>query len=279
MKSNLLFLIILIALLFLAGSGYSQSHYEDVVYLKNGSVIHGMIIEQVPNESIKIQTQDRNIFVFKMDEVLKMTKEEVQLPATAGKSHKIEPVKKMTRKTTGYTNILEWGFARSFTETHSEYAYGGYGPYDSHFDRINNGPSFGIQDVNGYLFNPYFSAGVGIGMQAYNELFLVPFFLDLRVNFMETRLTPFVVVDLGHSFTRQQFFGIETNYQDEGGFMGSFMAGVKYYPVPRMGLNFSMGFRYQEITVENDYSNSYYNEPTYSDKSMNQFTVKVGLSF
>ena len=37
--------------------------YEDVVYLKNGSIIHGTIIEQVLNQSIKIKTKDGNIFV------------------------------------------------------------------------------------------------------------------------------------------------------------------------------------------------------------------------
>ena len=34
----------------------------DAVYLKNGSVIKGTIIEQVPNVQIKIQTKDGNIF-------------------------------------------------------------------------------------------------------------------------------------------------------------------------------------------------------------------------
>jgi len=49
--------------------------YVDVVYLKNGSVIRGMIIEQTPNVSLKIQTRDGSVFVFKMDELEKMTKE------------------------------------------------------------------------------------------------------------------------------------------------------------------------------------------------------------
>lgn len=50
--------------------------YQDVVYLKNGSIIRGVVIEQVPNVSLKIQTVDGNVFVFKMDEVLKITKEQ-----------------------------------------------------------------------------------------------------------------------------------------------------------------------------------------------------------
>lgn len=52
-----------------------KSEYVDVLYLKNGSVIRGMIFEQIPNVSIKIQTKDGSIFVYKMEEVEKMTKE------------------------------------------------------------------------------------------------------------------------------------------------------------------------------------------------------------
>ena len=50
--------------------------YEDVVILKNGSEIHGIIIEQKPNEYIKIQS-GRNIFVYQMDEIELIKKEVV----------------------------------------------------------------------------------------------------------------------------------------------------------------------------------------------------------
>jgi len=48
--------------------------YEDVVILKNGSEIHGIIIEQKPNEYIKIQSGE-NIFVYQMDEIELIKKE------------------------------------------------------------------------------------------------------------------------------------------------------------------------------------------------------------
>lgn len=51
------------------------SQLQDFVYLKNGSIIKGLIIEQIPNSQIKIQTKDGSIFVFKMDEIEKITKE------------------------------------------------------------------------------------------------------------------------------------------------------------------------------------------------------------
>lgn len=55
---------------------YSQKNYQDVVYLKNGSVIRGIITEQIPNKYIKIETVGDNIFVFQVDEIEKLTKEE-----------------------------------------------------------------------------------------------------------------------------------------------------------------------------------------------------------
>ena len=48
--------------------------YEDVVILKNGSEIHGIIIEQKPNEYIKIQSGE-NIFVYQMSEIELLRKE------------------------------------------------------------------------------------------------------------------------------------------------------------------------------------------------------------
>ncbi len=64
--------------IFLTSIALSQQEYEEVVYLKNGSVIKGTIIEQVPDVSIKIQTKDGNTFVYQMDEIERITKEPVQ---------------------------------------------------------------------------------------------------------------------------------------------------------------------------------------------------------
>ncbi len=59
----------------LLAQGYADM--EDVVYLKNGSVIRGMVIEQIPMQQLKIQTKDGSVFVFKMDEIDKIAKEKV----------------------------------------------------------------------------------------------------------------------------------------------------------------------------------------------------------
>ncbi|HUX42881.1 MAG TPA: hypothetical protein VMV83_17075 [Rectinemataceae bacterium] len=48
----------------------------DVVYLKNGSIVRGTILEQIPNADLKIKTADGSIFVFAMSDVARITKEE-----------------------------------------------------------------------------------------------------------------------------------------------------------------------------------------------------------
>jgi len=59
---------------FLVTSAIAQQ-MQDVVYLKNGSIIRGMIVEQIPNISVKIQTKDGSVFVCKVEDIEKITKE------------------------------------------------------------------------------------------------------------------------------------------------------------------------------------------------------------
>lgn len=73
------------AMLLLAGDIAAQTTWQDVVYCKNGSIIRGVIIEQVPNESLKIQTADGNVFVYAMSEIEKMTKEQVEATTQSSK--------------------------------------------------------------------------------------------------------------------------------------------------------------------------------------------------
>ena len=49
---------------------------DDVVYLKNGSIIKGTIIEEVPGVSLKIKTKDGSLFVYQMDEIDKIAREQ-----------------------------------------------------------------------------------------------------------------------------------------------------------------------------------------------------------
>lgn len=63
--------------LILANNLIAQTPSKDVVYLKNGSIVKGVITEINPNVNLKMKTSDGNIFVFEMKDVEKIVKEEI----------------------------------------------------------------------------------------------------------------------------------------------------------------------------------------------------------
>lgn len=67
---------IILLLVLATGFAYCQV-YEEVVYLKDGSIIHGRIIEFAPDKHIKIQS-GRNVFVYQLQEIEKITREPYQ---------------------------------------------------------------------------------------------------------------------------------------------------------------------------------------------------------
>ena len=66
-KRRIIFIIIFFFIL-IQGFGQNVTHH---VYLKNGSIIKGKIIENVPGDHIKIKCKDGNIWAFKESEIEK----------------------------------------------------------------------------------------------------------------------------------------------------------------------------------------------------------------
>lgn len=75
-------LFVLFAILVSGFAIFAQSEMRDVVYLKNGGITKGIIIEQIPNQSLKIQTSDGSVFVYAMEEIEKMAKEKIERDET-----------------------------------------------------------------------------------------------------------------------------------------------------------------------------------------------------
>ena len=81
------FTLILVACLtaFVAPALLFAQPLEDVVYLKDGTIVRGTIIEQIPGESLKIQTQGGSVFLYTLDEIAKIVKEPVLEPEVKAK--------------------------------------------------------------------------------------------------------------------------------------------------------------------------------------------------
>ncbi len=65
---------LLTTLIYLSATAVCQQ-MEDVVYLKNGSIIRGLIVEHVPDAHIKIQTREGNLLVYGIGEIDRIMKE------------------------------------------------------------------------------------------------------------------------------------------------------------------------------------------------------------
>lgn len=77
MRRKVLFIIVIMFSIFFSQKIMAQSGILDVVYLKNGSIVKGIIIENTPNANIKLKTSDGSLFVYNYDEIEKFAKEEV----------------------------------------------------------------------------------------------------------------------------------------------------------------------------------------------------------
>ena len=155
-----LFLVLFFLTSFLCGFAQEM---RDVVYLKDGSVVKGIIVEQVPNKSIKLQTADGSLFVYQIDAVEKMTKE------------------------------LREASPRRFAGNGLTAGYKGY---------VDFGCTIGAGDFGrDRQFNPYLYVGIGAALNYYagGEEIGIPIFANVRSHFIKGNISPFLDLRVGYS--------------------------------------------------------------------------------
>jgi len=235
---------------------------QDVIHLKNGSIIRGTIIEQVPGESLKIETRDGNVFVYKMDEIIKMTREAGLSQWQArrqfyGRSNGFQD------KPRGYAGALEAGYGIGVS------GYGGRFEFDV---------------VNGYRFNPYFYSGFGIGVNVWtngSRIVTLPLFFHLRANFMDRLVSPYFSLNAGYN--------LSVTSDITGGFMVEPTLGVAFRTSNRTAVTFGIGYSGQQYK-EKYLSRDYYYDSRYQSFRYRYYTdtikywasairIKVGVTF
>ena len=249
----------LLASLLLSFTLLSQDiQYEDVVYLKNGSIIRGMIVEQIPNQTLKIKTADRNVFVFEFDQVEKITKEEV--PQDLIKAHQTPAQgNKYVAKENGFESTVDIFLAAQLD----------WGE-----------PVLGLGVNAGYRFIPQLYLGAGTGIELYFDGNMLPLYVTVRTDFIKAPVTPFFSANVGYAFGW-------INGGDGSDWGGIFIdpgIGVRFNISEHFGLNLSSSLKFQKA-----YYHDYYYDPLYQEGGGLQdyrvsttyrlFTFKVGFSF
>jgi hypothetical protein len=179
----------LVTMTFFFGISYiafSQKGNNDVVYLKNGTIIHG-----IPNKSVKIETRDNYVLIYQQDEIEKITTEQVKVKGEHNGAN--QGLK------SGYKGIVEIGYGIPVG--------------------FNGEPRVKLNVVNGIQFNPYISLGVGIGLSGYYDRMLVPVFADFRCYLLNNKVTPYLSFDMGYSFNADNSFKGQ-------GFLWSMLIGI-----------------------------------------------------
>lgn len=209
----------------------SAQNYQEVVYLKNGSVIRGTVIEQQPNVLLKVKTADGSIFVYPMNEVEKITKEEA-INRESEKSNRIRTDEK------GYRGSVEVGTIVNFRASGIP---------------IDRG-AFSITTSHGYQFNPHLFLGAGIGLDyhaAGGRLFM-PLFADVRANFLNRDITPFWGIKAGYSIGSKNAY----NKVSTGAYFNPTF-GVRFILNRQSAMNIAFGYNLQQQIVKKDI---YYND-------------------
>lgn len=228
-----MFLSSLIILFLLMPIGSFADEYEDVVYLRNGSVIHGVIIEQISCINVKIETETGDLWVFSYNEIDKVTKENI------GDTSIIDTKK---QKTPGKINRFGFlGYSKTGYLFHMGYGGGG--------------GIFTFGGVSGVGLGPVFLGGgaeFGFGYGRWKEIRFFPIYGETKFFFMpKSQFTPTGYFDLGVQISGLPdgwFSDEHGNYfYFEGpsttGFLIGGGGGIEYRVLPHLGFDFSFGYR------------------------------------
>ncbi|WP_329904609.1 hypothetical protein [Porphyromonas pogonae] len=159
--------------------GYSQNGYTQSVYLKNGSIIKGTVVEYVPGEFLKLKTRDGSIMVFKADEIIRINKEATTFKREYNSDKSNGIFDKMIRP--GYHGTFEAGYVIGVGKTI--------------WDRYEVATSHGYQ-INSYIFT---GMGITLNYDFDKEIFSIPVYGEVRAQMPYSVVMPFAVFKMGYS--------------------------------------------------------------------------------
>ena len=152
------------AMLFLINISFARKGKKDVIYLKNGSIINGLIISSLPSGQVKIRTKDNSLWVFERSEIDSISR-------TNNALKQIHP---------GYFNLTEAGILAGNSDN----------KYKAPFSLIN---------ISGWQFKNRLSVGAGAGIEFFSETYL-PVVADFRYYLNRQGANPFFGIQGGYSF-------------------------------------------------------------------------------
>jgi hypothetical protein len=235
MKKTILFSLILIIV-----SVSNAQQMIDVIYLYNGSIIKGKIIENT-SVRVRIETCCGNVLAFPNTEVERTAQEPVK---NVGKSIKQK----------GYMNFTSMGVLVGSSSN-------------------DKAAPFSAIMEHSYKFNKYFAAGGLIGFELLNET-TFPVALNLKAFLPLTTGNLFLDVSGGYSLSTEKPDQYEVK-KASGGVMFTSEVGYIIPVTENAGIYLAIGYRYNELNykVEEWWMNT-------ADRTIyfNRISIRLGIS-
>lgn len=263
MIQKTLFVLIMMAL---SSITFAQSNTEDVLYLKNGSIIRGKIVDQMSPDKVRVELMGGSVFVFAKAEIDSMKRENVI------KRKQKEIQTNYYRKDRGFRNMTELAIIYGVNFKNNP-----NGNYDNGPDDIG----LSLQTINGYQVWPYLFVGGGIGIDrfiTYQQTFS-PFFLRLSSEFLKRKVTPYIYTDAGYSVMWNQPNQGGEIIQNTGGAYFGAGGGVRIYTRSLASVILSAGYKMNMSNTNYSNEGGYYADAYSISRTYQRFVMNIGVSF
>lgn len=232
-------------MMFIVGAQYAVAQeYQDVVYLKNGTVIKGFYHDFYTADSLRMETIDGGYFVCNINDIYRIAKERKDVYLLKKRDTERE------WRLKGYRAFIDYGSWVNIKDT-----------------RVL---ATAFSTTHGYQFNRHLFLGAGIGIEnisvADREYTILqnginlPAFVAAKAYILRTRIAPYI--DLRGGYT---VLGIK-------GWNAAAAAGVDFCITPRLGLYANVGYSLMQLK-----------DPEYRDSENNEFLhnafLKLGIHF
>jgi hypothetical protein len=220
---------------------------QDVVYLKNGSVLKGKILQ---NDSIvKVEILGGSVFVYKANQVLKTDKETYKRADFKG------PI---TAQQNGWFSEFSFGIPYGITQW--------------------GWPTAGItlNGLLGYQFNTSIKAGLGTGIDHYGyEATMLPIYARITGDLSKKATSPFYMADLGYAANISHSWNIDEDHF--GGFLMFLGGGFKFNTRRKVYYNIALGYKTQ--FASSYYYQTWLEEPFWEYRQFNRIEGRLAIGF
>ncbi len=251
-----LFKSVTIIILILFSASYSMAQKKvDVITLKNGNILKGKIVRQVPGEFVEIETNANNFWQFDMEDISDIRFE----------------LKRSRRKIKDTLSAKNEGM---FYEIRMGVLVG-----DN--DNINKAP-FSLLMSGTYVLKNGIALGAGFGYDTFDET-QMPLFGELKYYTKIKGIKSFLFCQSGYSFSledsddQNHYLNGDSDIDSKGGWLINPGVGFVFGNSARTNFTLNIGYRFQKM--EQKWHNKYTDESEYLKQEINRLSIHLGIIF